>query len=52
MAHITHKNVEDVVACIVKSNLLAIFEDNFFEPLSEQVCRLHAHFDAVERPTV
>ena len=51
MAHIAHKNVEYVVTCIVKSNPLAILEHNFFEALSTQVCRLHAHLDAVLRPS-
>ena len=51
MAHIAHKNVEDVVTCIVKSNPLTVFEHNFFEAHSSQVCRLHAHLDTVLRPS-
>lgn len=52
MTHIAHKNVEYVVTCIVKSNPLAILENNFFEAHSSQVCRLHAHLDAVLRPSI
>ena len=52
MAHIAHENVEDIISCIVKSNPLAILKDNFFEALGNQVCRLHAHLNAMLRPSL
>ena len=52
MAHISHENVEDVVSRVVKSNPLPVFEDDLLEALRDQVGRLHAHLDAVQRPSV
>ena len=51
VTHVAHKDIEDVIACVVVLDGMTILEDDLFAASCSQIARLKAYLDAVLRPT-